>query len=686
MTFHNHKPLLVGVLGLCMAWALGCSSPAWAQAESANTPTNAAEESVLEQSTPEETGTTATVETPEDAIEGAQASGEESFGITHALTVFGEPKYSAGFEYFDYVNPNAPKGGRINLGYFLPFDTVHAFALKGTKAPGTYGTDHTFRTRVRDITYDTLMTPSLDEPQTVYGLIAKSAEVATDFSWVEFTLRPEAHWHDGSPITVEDVLFTFDTLRNEGDPIFKVLLGQFGAVEQTGPHKVRVHFTVKNFRQLPLIAAQIPILPKKVYTGEDARTFDQSTLKPALASGPYRISEVNQGRSITYERVEDYWAQDLPAMKGQNNFDTIHFQTFRDSTVALEGIKSGRYDLREENVSRNWATAYDTPAVRDGRLLKQFVPHKLPTGNQSYILQTERIPDRRVREAIGLAFDFEWTNRVIFYDAYEQNTSFFENTEFAARGVPSAEERALLAPYRDILPPRLFTEEFRVPTTESSDTTIRDNLLKAQRLLNEAGYVLNEDGLRVNKETGEPLVLTFLYYEPSFSRVFAPMINNLRRLGIPATINIVEIAQHQLLLDNKDFTIAIWWFNNGVFFPSIEQRNYWSCDTADVKGSLNYGKVCNPAVDAMITKIEQAETLEELQTASRALDRILLWEHYTIPQYHKKGFNLIHWDKFVKPATPASYDMGVSTWWAKPEHEVKDLKAPEQGTTEEGGE
>lgn len=648
------------------------AAPVLAQQEPANTPTNAAEAAAQETQDAKEAVVETTVQ---DTAEDAPAA---SMGVSHALTMFGEPKYKKGFDHFDYVNPSAPKGGRVNLGYFLPFDTVHAFALKGTKAPGNYGTDHTFRDRVTDISYDALMVPSLDEPQTLYGLIAESVELAEDFSWVEFTLRPEARWHNGTPITAEDVVFTFEILPEKGDPAFKVLLQQLKSVTQTGKNSVRMEFTTKNFRKLPLIVAQIPILPKQVYVGDEAREFDKSTLKPALASGPYKISDVNQGRSIAYERVKDYWAQDLPVMKGQNNFDTIHFQTFRDGTVALEGIKSGQYDLREENVSRNWATAYDTPAVQSGDLIKQFVPHKLPTGNQAYILQSKRIPDRRVREAIGLAFDFEWTNRVIFYGAYEQNTSFFENTQFAARGLPSDEEIALLEPFRDQLPPRVFTDEFHVPTTESGNTTIRDNLLKAQRLLNEAGYVLNKDGVRVNKETGEPLELTFLYYEPSFSRVFAPMINNLKRLGIPADINIVEIAQHQLLLDNKNFSIGIWWYNNGVFFPSIEQRNYWSCATAEVIGSVNYGEVCNPAVDAMITAVEQAETLDELKTAAHALDRVLLWEHYTIPQYHVKGFRLVHWNKFDKPQNPASYDMGVSTWWMKAQDELGSIPTTPQ--------
>jgi microcin C transport system substrate-binding protein len=663
--------LVMGIASLSPSLAYATTQ----KQEQAETPSNAAEAAAEKKADAKENTPAANAEVKTDEMLAP------SSGKSHALLMYGTPKYAAGFTHFDYVNPNAPKGGRINLGYFLPFDTVHAYAMKGTKAPGTYGTDHTFRDRVTSLLYDTLMTPSLDEPQTLYGLIAESVEVAKDFSWVEFTLRKNAQWHDGTPITVEDVLFTFRILPEKGDPAYKVMLQQVKKVEQTGEHNVRFVFTVKNFRKLPLLVAQIPILPKAVYTGDDAREFDHSTLKPALASGPYRISDVNQGRSITYERVKDYWAQNLPVMKGQNNFDTIHFQTFRDSTVALEGIKSGQYDLREENISRNWATAYDTPAVKNGSLIKEFIPHKLPTGNQAFILQTKRIPDRRVREAIGLAFDFEWTNRVIFYDAYEQNTSFFENTNFAARGLPDEKELELLEPYRDSLPQQLFTETFRVPTTESGDTTIRDNLLKAQRLLNEAGYVLNENDERVNKETGEPLRLSFLYYSPSFSRVFAPMIENLKRLGIPADIKIVEIAQYQLLMDNKDFTIGIMWYNNGVFFPGGEQRNYWSCETAEVVGSANLGGVCNPAIESLIGKIEQAETLEELQTSSRALDRVLLWEHYSIPQYHVKGFRLIHWDKFNKPKTAPSYDMGVSTWWTKPKNQQK---TPPQTTRTEG--
>lgn len=609
---------------------------------------------------------------PDDAAANEDdASTQDSFGKSHAYVMFGEPKYDADFEHFDYVDPTAPKGGRINLGYFLPFDTVHAFALKGTKAPGLQSTDHTFKQRVYDIMLDSLMVPSLDEPQTLYGLIAESVEVAKDFSWVEFTLNPNARWHDGTPITVEDVLFTFDILVEKGDPIYKVYLGQVKEVEPTGERSVRFHFTVKNLRKLPAIVATIPISSKAYWT-QSGHDFEKSTLQPPLGNGPYKITHVEQGRSIQYERVDDYWAADHPVNVGQNNFDIVHFQAFRDPTVALEGIKSGYYDLREENSSRNWATAYDTPAIARGDLIKRFIPHKLPTGNQSFIIQLDRYPDRRVREAIGLAYDFDWINHAIMYDAYERNTSFFENSQFAADGPPSEAEIALLEPFRDQLPPEVFEKDFMPPSTGGDPMKLRQNLIKAQQLLKEAGYELNEDGIREHTETGDTLHVEFLYYAAGFNRLFLPMMNNLKKLGITSSIKIVEIAQHQLLLDNKDFLVGIWWFNNGVFFPSIEQRNFFHCDTAEVTGSLNFGKICDPAVDAMIEKIEQASSLEELKSAAHALDRVLLWQHYTIPQYHVKGFRLVHWDKFHKPETPATYDMGVSTWWMKNPDDIPD--------------
>lgn len=592
-------------------------------------------------------------------------AGEEcpSTGKQHALTLFGEPKYPPGFSHFNYVNPSAPKGGRINLGYFLPFDTVHAFAMKGSKAPGTSATDHDFRDVLRDMVYDPLMVPSLDEPQAVYSLIAETAEVGCNNAWVEFTLRPEARWHDGTPITVDDVLFTFRILPEKGDPAYKVAFAPIKEVVRTGEHSIRFLFKEPYLREMPMMVASIPILPK-AYWEVEKRDFSKSTLIPPLASGAYRISNVDIGRTVTYERVKDYWAQDLPVNKGQNNFDIVHFQSFRDPTAALEGIKSGHYDVREENISRSWATAYEIDALKQGKLVKTLIPHENPTGNQAFIFNTERYPDRRVREAIALAFDFEWTNRVIFYNTYTRNYSFFGNTPFAATELPSEAELALLEPYRAQLPEEVFTKVYHPPTTEGNGTTLRNNLIHAQKLLNEAGYII-KNGQRVHKDTGQVLSISFLYTQAGSGRVIAPFIHNLQRLGIQAQMQYVEIAQYGILTDNKDYDAIIWWYNPGVAFPGNEQRQYWGCSTVNEPGSANFAKVCTPLIDMLIEKIEQANTLEELKTAARALDRVLLWEHYSIPQYHLSAFRLIYWDKFGRPAVAPTYDKGVSTWWAK---------------------
>lgn len=581
-----------------------------------------------------------------------------------SLTVYGEAKYKDGFACFDYVNQNAPKGGRLNLGHHIAFDSLNGFALKGTKAPGIFGGGGIFKDRVADITLDSLMTPSLDEPQALYPLIAESVEEASDFSWVEFTLNPKAKFHDGSPITVEDVIFTFHILPEKGDPSFKIMLAPLQKVEKTGEYKVRFTLKQPDLRQFPLTLAEMPIL-SKAYWSQPEHALDKPALTPPLGSGPYKIIAVDASRSVTFERVKDYWAKDLPVNRGQNNFDIVHYQVYRDTTVALEGIKSGQYDLRSENISRNWATAYNIPAVRDGKLIKQLVPHKLPTGNQAFLFNTVRYPDRVLREAVGLAFDFEWTNHTIFFDAYTRNSSFFQNTEFAAQGKPSQAELTLLEPFRKQLPEEVFNEAYQPPHTNGKNS-IRANLLKAQTLLEKAGYKLKDNKL-IDPRTGQPIRFSFLYYEPSFNRVFMPFINNLKRLGIDASVRTVEVAQYQLLLDNKDFDIGVMYYNNGLFYPGAEQRAVWSCETAKQTGSSNIAGICNPALESIFPKLEEAKTLEELQTAARALDRVLNAEYYTIPQFHLSGYRLVYWDKFMKPKQPTAFDPGISTWWMKPE-------------------
>ena len=588
---------------------------------------------------------------------------DDSFGKKHALTIFGEPKYGPDFDHFEWANPNAPKGGRINLDYWMVFDTLQPFLFKGVKAPGMNNTSPTMLVRY----FQPLMIRSYDEPLTYYGLVAETAEVAKDYSWVEFTIRKEARFHDDSSITADDVVFTFNALITKGDPAYKVAFEPVEKVVKTGQRTVRFIFKIKNNRQMPTLVADLPVLSKKYYMTHE---FDKTTLEPPMGSGPYKIESVDAGRTITYRRWDNYWGKDLAVNKGLYNFDVVHYQAFRDSTVALEAIKSGITDLREESSSRNWAQAYKTPAVDRGDLIKEYIPRKLPAGNQSMFFNLMRYPDRRVREAIAQTFDFDWINASIMYNSYARNHSYFTNTEFAQKGKPSAEELKLLEPYRDILDPRLFEQEFRSPSFKQKGA-LRQNLIHAQKLLNDAGYVL-KDGVRVNKKTGEPLTLTFILYESGFERLLNPMVGNLKKLGIPAQIRNMEVAQWQRRIDHKDFDIFLVYhsyFNS--YYPGAEQRNYWHSAQAEVVGSLNYVQLKNPAVDAMIEKIGNAETLPKLRAAARALDRVLLWEYVGIPSYHVEGHRLAYWNKFEKPATAPLYpleDNGLQSWWAKPEY------------------
>ena len=569
---------------------------------------------------------------------------------SHAFVLYGEPKYKAGFRHFDYVNPDAPKGGTLKLAETGTFDSLNYFIVKGVKAPGLA------------LGSESLMTSAKDEPQTLYGLVASSINVAEDRSSVEFTLRPEARWHDGAPITPEDVIFTLGTLKEKADPIYKIQYAPISKAEKTGPHKVKFFFSDATNRELPLLAAWMPLLPKHYYETHD---FTKTTLEPPLMSGPYKIARLDPGRSITYERVKDYWGKDLPVNIGQYNFDAIHYDLYRDENVALEGLKAGEYDFRQEYIARSWATAYDAPAIRDGRLIKTEIKHAIPQGMQGFIMNTQRpaLADRRAREAIDLTLDYEWVNKTIFYSAYKRNNSYFQNTFYSARGVPEGKELALLEPYKDQLPPALFTQEYNPPQTDGSGNA-RANLLKADALLKEAGWII-KDGKRVNAKTGEAMKLEFLLRQPTMVRVIMPMRKNLDRLGIEAHVRMVDDSQYQKLLDAKDFDTTSIWINRGTFFPGNEQKSLWQSSEAEVRGSNNLAGVKNPVVDALLGKLTTANTLDDLTAASKALDRVLLWEHYAIPNWHSNSFRICYWDKFGLPKTYPAYDLGLTTWWMK---------------------
>jgi len=592
---------------------------------------------------------------------------------TYCLSLYDECKYKADFTHFDYVNPAAPKGGLVKLAETGTFDDVNPFILNGVKAPGSLQP------------FESLMVQSLDEPQTMYGLVAESVNVAPDNGHVEFTMRKEAKWHDGTQMTPDDVVFSFDTLKDKGDPSFKILYAAVASCKKTGEHQVTFTFSDAKNRELPLIVAQMPIISKAYYT---SHPFDKTTLDAPLGSGPYKVESVDQGRSIVYKRVENYWAKDLPVNRGMYNFAEIRYDMYRDENVTLEGLKAGEYDFRREYIARNWATAYDTPAIKDGRLIKREIPDHTPQGMQAFIFNTRKakFADARVREAIDLALDYEWVNKTIFYGAYDRNTSFFENTDFEATGTPEGKELALLKPFschpersegspsiagdpsaapqddKDCLPPELFTQAFKNPVTDGSGNN-RENLLKAQKLLVDAGFNV-KDGKLVDGK-GEQLSIEFLLRQPTMERVIGPMRKNLERLGIASSIRMVDDSQYKKRTEDYDFDIVSIWINRGQFYPGNDQVELWGSSQADVKGGNNLGGVKSKAVDAMLTALTSAKNKEDVVAAGRALDRILLWQHYVIPNWHSGVFRVAYWNKLAMPAVTPKYNLGFDTWWMK---------------------
>ena len=568
----------------------------------------------------------------------------------HGFTPFGELKYGPSFAHLDYATPSAPKGGQMKLIYPAAFDSLNPFILKGVAAPGMGNV------------FESLMVQALDEPQSYYGLIAKSIALAADKSYADFMLRKAARWHDGTPITAEDVVFSFDILKEKGHPQYRILYAPIEKVEALNAHKVRFHFSDPENRDLPILAASMSVLPKHYYA---TVPFDKTTLEPPLGSGPYRVSEVDQGRSITFARVPDYWAAGLPINRGKYNFDRIHYDVYRDETVAVEAIKSGAYDFREEYIARNWATAYTIDAIKNGALKKVKIPNKIPRGMQAFLfnLRNPKFADIRVREAVALSMDYEWMNETLFYGAYDRSYSFFQNTDFMATELPTPQELTLLEPYKKTLPESVFTKVFKNPSTDGEGYP-RENLLRAQALLNDAGYEMHE-GVRVNAESGEPLTVEFMMRQRTFEKVVSGMIRNLAKLGITATFRYVDDSQYQKRIDDRDFDIISIWWNRGIFFPGNEQIGFWHSSQADVAGSQNLSGLKSDAVDALLASVTQAQTLADLAPAARALDRTLLAHQLVIPHWHMAAWRVLYWDKFGRPDLAPSYGLGLETWWDK---------------------
>ncbi|HEY4136105.1 MAG TPA: extracellular solute-binding protein [Alphaproteobacteria bacterium] len=585
------------------------------------------------------------------AQDGGTARPDGKIAPMHGIAMHGDLKYPANFKHFDYVNPEATKGGTMRYSALGTFDSLNPFVLRSVAAEGS--------TEI----YDSLLTPSADEAFSEYGLLARSVEMPADRSWVVFNLQPEARWHDGQPVTADDVVFTFETIKAKGHPQLRYYYAGVDKVTAEGPHRVRFTFKPGDNRELPLIVGQQAILPKHYWQGRD---FERATLEPPLGSGPYRFDKVEAGRSVSYRRVPDYWGRNLPVNVGRHNFDAMSYDYYRDGNVALEAFKAGQYDFRLENAAKNWATGYDFPALRQGLVTKEVLDNHRSTGMQGFVYNTRRplFADPKVREALAYAWDFEWTNARIFFGAYTRTESYFSNSELASTGLPEGDELKALEPFRSQLPPEVFTKTYQAPRTDGSGDA-RENLLTALRMLQEAGWrVRPDDGVMLDKE-GQPVSFEILLIQPEFERIVAPFAGNLKRLGIEARIRTVDTAQYQNRLDSRDFDMIVGSWGESLS-PGNEQTNFWTSQAADTPGSRNLAGIKNPVVDALVDKVISAPDRASLVARTRALDRVLLSGYYVIPQYHVKGDRVAYWSKFSRPAVTPTQGLQLDAWWIDP--------------------
>ncbi len=573
-----------------------------------------------------------------------------SAATTPGMSLFGDLKYAPDFKHFDYVNPAAPKGGTMRLSSIGTFDTLNPFVVKGVPAAGIGGI------------FDTLTARSEDEPGSEYGLVAETIELAADKLSVLYTIRKEARFHDGTPMTPEDVVWTFETLRAKGLPMYRSYYADVTKVEKEGERGVRFTFKSAENRELPQILGEMPVLSKAYWSGRD---FEKTTLDPPLGSGPYQIESVDPGRAITYRRVADYWAADLPVMKGRYNVDVIHYDYYRDGTIALEAFKAGQYDVRRENSSKSWATGYDSPAVRAGLIKKEQISNELSSGMQGFGFNLRRpiFRDPRVREALAYAFDFEWSNKNLFYGSYQRTRSYFDNSELAATGVPQGEELKILEKFRGQIPDALFTAEYDPPKYDGSGN-IRDGLRNALKLLKEAGWTFKGEKL-VNDETGQHFEFEILLDDPQMERIVLPFTKNLERMGVTAHVRTVDPAQYEKRMETFDFDMAVALFPQSLS-PGNEQREFFGSAAADQQGSRNILGIKDKAIDELIEELINAPDRESLVAHSRALDRVLQYGYYVVPNFHLGAFWVAYWDKFRRPSIAPKYSVGMETWWVDP--------------------
>lgn len=580
---------------------------------------------------------------------------------SHGYAQFGTLKYPAKFTHFDWVNPVAPKGGTLRVMAFGTFDTLNPYTFKGISPVATpnflqYGVNELNEPLMVGTG---LYAPSGDEPTSSYGLIARSVEYSEDRSWVVFNLRPEARFHDGQPITAYDVAFSYRLLLKEGHPQYRTNLQEVQRVDILGPQRIRFVFKRAGNPLLILRLGELPVLPQHYWKDRD---FKATTFTPPLGSGPYRITQVQPGRRLVFERVKDYWGKDLPVKRGFNNFDRVEVEFYRDSDVAFEAFKAGEFDIYIEHQAKNWANGYNFPAVKRGEVIKAQVAHQIPTQTQGLFMNTRRslFADVRVREALGLMFDFQWTNRTLFSDAYQRALSYYPNSEFSATGLPVGHEWLLLSPYREQLPPNLFTQAFSLPRTEGRGIP-RQTLRRALGLLADAGWKLN--GQRLQNDAGQPLRFELMLVNPNLERILQPYVENLASIGIDAHLRTVDRAQYKQRLDQFDYDMILMTLNQ-TLSPGLEQWLYFHSSQVSVKGSKNYAGINNPIVDHLLEQLLAAQSRDEQLAAGRALDRVLLWQHYMIPNWYLNHHRLAYRNRFAFVTTPP-YNLGLNAWWLK---------------------
>jgi microcin C transport system substrate-binding protein len=564
----------------------------------------------------------------------------------HGFAMHGEPLHPTPVA-LEFLNPDAPKGGAVKFATLGTYDSLHPFTLKGVAATGAAAL------------WDTLCWSAPDEAFTVYGLVAETIEVPEDRSWVAFTLRPEAKFIDGTAMTVEDVIWSFDTLKAKGLPRYASYYADVLKAEKTGDRKVRFTFRDATNRELPLILGSLPVLPSKWWEGKE---FERATLDVALSSGPYKVDSYDTGRSITYRSVTDWWAKDLWMNRGRYNFETLRYDYYRDNDVLFEAFKAGDADIRRENSGRNWMTKYDFPAVKDGRVKREEIPDELPQPMQGFVfnLRRELFKDRKVREAIGLMYDFEWQNKNLSYGFFTRSRSFFGNSELEAKGLPSPEELKILEPLRGKIPDEVFTTEYQPPKTDGSGN-VREQARKAIGLLKQAGWEI-KDG-RMTDKAGKKFAFEIILNDAGFERMALPFKQNLDRIGVEMNVRTIDTSQYRRRTDSFDFdmVIDIW---GQALSPGNEQREFWGSKAADRPGTKNSMGLRDPTVDQLCDLVISAETREDLVTRTRCLDRVLQWLEFLVPQFRNNSELVAYWDRFSHPGKTAKYDpVATETWW-----------------------